>query len=335
MTSDQESINSSSSSSSSSDNTKNSYNTIKASIKEVYLWMDSELIDIFKIDDKLTWVEQKEDIITKLLPPLYKLVNKKYSVTNSDLLKMLYGRWRSRHRINNIGMQGKERVEQNKRRAKKNSKMQEKKKRRTRAVNYLLQGKDKYIQRYPEKDLVQILKDSAYHSEEWEETDSDADVEDNGSEPTIQTKSTSIVIYERWWRSPALHNLLHKRIDPTVNFLRKKQPNLKRKSVQVDKNPASVPPIGAPSWCLNEDALKKFNRRTDNIPIYDYDTEDHDNDSENNTTGDDESRESRENRKRKTNDNEDRDNRKRKRSSRKKSSKQKRRKKSKRSKYIK
>ncbi|PKC57568.1 hypothetical protein RhiirA1_472293 [Rhizophagus irregularis] len=316
MTSDQESINSSSSSSSSSDNTKNSYNTIKASIKEVYLWMDSELIDIFKIDDKLTWVEQKEDIITKLLPPLYKLVNKKYSVTNSDLLKMLYGRWRSRHRVNNIGMQGKERVEQNKRRAKKNSKMQEKKKRRTRAVNYLLQGKDKYIQRYPEKDLVQILKDSAYHLEEWKETDSDADIEDNGSsEPTIQTKSTSIVIYERWWHSPA--------------------PNLKRKSIQVDKNPASVPPIGTPSWCLNEDALKKFNCQTDNIPIYDYDTEDHDNssnDSENNTTGDDESRESRENRKRKTNDNEDRDNRKRKRSSRKKSSKQKRRKKSKRSK---
>ncbi|PKC00824.1 hypothetical protein RhiirA5_427648 [Rhizophagus irregularis] len=316
MTSDQESINSSSSSSSSSDNTKNSYNTIKASIKEVYLWMDSELIDIFKIDDKLTWVEQKEDIITKLLPPLYKLVNKKYSVTNSDLLKMLYGRWRSRHRVNNIGMQGKERVEQNKRRAKKNSKMQEKKKRRTRAVNYLLQGKDKYIQRYPEKDLVQILKDSAYHLEEWKETDSDADIEDNGSsEPTIQTKSTSIVIYERWWHSPA--------------------PNLKRKSIQVDKNPASVPPIGTPSWCLNEDALKKFNCQTDNIPIYDYDNQDHDNssnDSENNTTGDDESRESRENRKRKTNDNEDRDNRKRKRSSRKKSSKQKRRKKSKRSK---
>jgi hypothetical protein len=47
---------------------------------------------------------------------------------------------------------------------------------------------------------VKILKDSAYHSEEWEETDLDVVVEDD--EEAIQTKSTSIVIYERWWRSP-------------------------------------------------------------------------------------------------------------------------------------
>jgi hypothetical protein len=31
--------------------------------------------------------------------------------------------------------------------------------------------KDKYILRYPEEDLVKILRDSSYHSEEWEETD--------------------------------------------------------------------------------------------------------------------------------------------------------------------
>ena len=69
-------------------------------------------------------MEQKENIITKLLPPLYKLVNKKYSITNAKLLKMLYGRWRSRHRVSNIKKQGEEKIKQNKRRAKKNSKMQ-------------------------------------------------------------------------------------------------------------------------------------------------------------------------------------------------------------------
>jgi len=49
---------------------------------------------------------------------------------------------------------------------------------------------------------VKILKDSAYHSEEWEETDSDVVVEDN--EEAIQTKSTLLVTYERWWHSPAV-----------------------------------------------------------------------------------------------------------------------------------
>jgi hypothetical protein len=37
---------------------------------------------------------------------------------------MLYGRWRSRHRINNLKNQGEERVKLNKRRARKNSRMQ-------------------------------------------------------------------------------------------------------------------------------------------------------------------------------------------------------------------
>src|SRR5256885_8412146 len=34
-----------------------------------------------------------------------------------------------------------------------------------------MEGNDKYIKRYPEKDLVHILKNSGYHSSEWEETD--------------------------------------------------------------------------------------------------------------------------------------------------------------------
>jgi hypothetical protein len=153
MDSDQESVSSSSSSSSSSSpsslssSSATSYKTIKASIvyylfviysffsfylhlsiilqKEVFIWADSELKDIYEINEKQTWAEQKDNIITKLLPPLYKLINKKYSVSNVKLLKMLYGRWRSRHRVNNIKNQGEERMKQDKRRAKKNSKMQD------------------------------------------------------------------------------------------------------------------------------------------------------------------------------------------------------------------
>ncbi|GET67284.1 hypothetical protein GLOIN_2v1488788 [Rhizophagus irregularis DAOM 181602=DAOM 197198] len=144
--------------------------------------------------------EQKDNIVTKLLPPLYKLVNKKYKVSNSDLLKMLYGRWRSRHRVN-----------------------------------------------------------SGYHSEEWEETDED-DEDDENDEEEVVTKKNSIYIYERWWRSPA-------------SYLKKKPPNLKCKRVLDKTETVSVPPAGAPSWCLNREALEKFNRLTKNIPVYDYDTD--------------------------------------------------------------
>ena len=109
--------------------------------------------------------------------------------------------------------------------------------------------------------------------------------------------------------------------------MRKKPPSMKQKRVQTDKT-TSAPPLGVPSWCLNEEALKKLNRPTDNIQTYDdYDSEDQaisNNDSENITTTDDESRETR---RRKTNNNEGRQNKK-----RKKNSKQKKRKNSKRSK---
>jgi hypothetical protein len=77
------------------------------------------------IDNKLTWAEQKNDIVTKLIPPLYKLVNKKYDVSNNDLLTMLRARWRSRHRVHNIEIQGKEKVKKNKRRVSKNTRVQD------------------------------------------------------------------------------------------------------------------------------------------------------------------------------------------------------------------
>jgi hypothetical protein len=76
--------------------------------------------------------------------------------------------------------------------------------------------------------------------------------------------------------------------------LRKKKPNLKQKRVLGDKNPGVSPPVGAPSWCLNKDALRKFNHPTENIPIYDN-TEDQDGDSKSDASDDG----SRENRKKK------------------------------------
>ncbi|PKK57330.1 hypothetical protein RhiirC2_858261, partial [Rhizophagus irregularis] len=167
--------------------------------------------------------------------------------------------------------------------------MQEKKKRRAHATNYLIENKNKYILRYPEEDLVKILKDSGYHSEEWEETDPEEEwpitqsavVEDDEIiEEAIKQKSSSIYIHNKWWRSPALLRLLHDRIDPTVELLKKKPLTLKRKRAQSSQsryNTSNVPPIGVPSWCLNQDALEQFNYSNVNIPVYDYNTDNQDN----------------------------------------------------------
>ncbi|RIB24222.1 hypothetical protein C2G38_2285190 [Gigaspora rosea] len=128
--------------------------------KKVFIWCDSALKDIYYIDEKLTWADQKNDIITKLLPALCKKVNKKYNVLQQELLKMLYGRWRAHHCEFNIRKQGDKQVERNRRRKAKNSMVKDKKQRRVSAVDYLLAMKDPHIMKYPQSDLVAILKDS-------------------------------------------------------------------------------------------------------------------------------------------------------------------------------
>ena len=87
-----------------------------------------------------------------------------------------------------------------------------------------------------------------------------------------------------------LQHLLHNRIDPTVKLMRTKLLQFKYKRVQRDKTISNIPPIGAPNWCLNEEALEKFNRATDNIPVYDDiddDSEDDDRGNNGNNTEDD------------------------------------------------
>ena len=56
-----------------------------------------------------------------------------------------------------------------------------------------------------------------------------------------------------------LQRLLHDRIDPTVEKLRKKPRILKIKRVQRCKTTTSMPPVDTPNWCLTDEALKRFN----------------------------------------------------------------------------
>ena len=82
-----------------------------------------------------------------------------------------------------------------------------------------------------------------------------------------------------------LQRLLHNRIDLTVEELRKKPLIKKFKRVQRYKSTTSVPPVGTPNWCLNEQALKKFNRSINETPIYDHNTDqDDENDEYHNNT---------------------------------------------------
>jgi len=53
---------------------------------------------------------------------------------------------------------------------------------------------------------MQILKNSGYHSEEWEETDPEDEPTDLNEDAEIireavKKKTMSIRVYQKWWRS--------------------------------------------------------------------------------------------------------------------------------------
>src|SRR3954452_4075634 len=87
-----------------------------------------------------------------------------------------------------------------------------------------------------------------------------------------------------------LCRLLYEQIDPAVELLRKKPNTLKIKRVEKYKTTTNEPPIGMPGWCLNREVLERFNRATNNIPVYDDDTADesqeYDNGNQNDTEDD-------------------------------------------------
>ncbi|CAB5354197.1 unnamed protein product [Rhizophagus irregularis] len=116
------------------------------------------------------------------------------------------------------------------------------------------------------------IDESDYHSEEWKETNSDEENDIIGEESAVKEKTMSIHIYETCNYLLKLQHLLHDRIDLTIEKLMKKPRILKIKRVQRCKTITSMPPVDTPNWCLTDEALKRFNHSTNEIPTYDYNT---------------------------------------------------------------
>jgi hypothetical protein len=89
----------------------------------VFIVANSDLYSIYQIRKELTWEVQKNDILTKLLPPLRRKINKKYKVTSADIVQMLQRRHRSQHHEYNIETKGEDFVKKKSRRATKNTAM--------------------------------------------------------------------------------------------------------------------------------------------------------------------------------------------------------------------
>ncbi|CAG8678351.1 8522_t:CDS:2, partial [Dentiscutata erythropus] len=204
---------------------------------------NSDLYSIYQIQKELTWEVQKNDILTKLLPPLKRKINKKYKVTSADIVQMLQRCHRSQHHEYNIETKGEDFVKRNSRRATKNTAMSN--------------GGDKYIKRYPKKDLEKILNDTGYHSEEWEETD---------DEELMTTTTTTLLSSSAVARttsslssSEARPTIIDSDYDIVIRICKKQnKPRIRNIVSKIHRE--INPPKGAPSWTLSEEALISENR---------------------------------------------------------------------------
>ena len=89
----------------------------------MFIVANSDLYSIYQIRKELTWKVQKNDILTKLLPPLRRKINKKYKVASADIVQMLQRRHRSQHHEYNNETKGEDFVKKNSRRTTKNTAM--------------------------------------------------------------------------------------------------------------------------------------------------------------------------------------------------------------------
>ncbi|RHZ71860.1 hypothetical protein Glove_251g8 [Diversispora epigaea] len=93
-------------------------------------------------------------------------------------------------------------------------------------------------------------------------------------------KTTSIYVYEKWWRSDTLIKLFNERIDPVVKDVCKKQQRQRIRNVASKINRDGHPPVEAPSWTLNTVALMRENRDQSKIVIYDPNTKEKESEGE-------------------------------------------------------
>lgn len=82
---------------------------------------ESKYKDKYPIKKEVTWIDQRDFITTNILPKISKALNKKYSVSDYEIMKMLRGRWRSRNNTWRIKQRGD--VKRENRRVKKNNEM--------------------------------------------------------------------------------------------------------------------------------------------------------------------------------------------------------------------
>jgi hypothetical protein len=75
----------------------------------------------YPIKKELTWIKQKDFITSNILPKISKELNKKYKVSNHEIMKMLRGRWRSRNNTWRLRKNGNAKRES--RRVRKNTEM--------------------------------------------------------------------------------------------------------------------------------------------------------------------------------------------------------------------
>ncbi|CAB4430966.1 unnamed protein product [Rhizophagus irregularis] len=225
----------------SDDDSETDEENARAEMKVILKTMPTELT--LRYDEKFT-NETNADILRQLIPRLIASMKPRFSPSYkqiNDWLAALHKHRRARLLYVERGV-----IDKDNRRLHKNNRLSEKKSRRVKGAISLFKRNDDRVKDYDKTEVLNILKDTRYHSPEDSETDKE--------QPDGKRK---IIVYNLSWRSDELINFLRNVLDTHVFSLQTAQLTRGRNYDDESYCITSRHPKNAPEWAY----------KTQNTPV--------------------------------------------------------------------
>ncbi|PKY24728.1 hypothetical protein RhiirB3_439410 [Rhizophagus irregularis] len=227
-----------------------------------------EVVQILKgLDNSLfinhtrRWLDIEKNVSQNTLPAIKKALGDQFQYTDTELKKVLQNLHRHRRDAYTVSLDPLK-SKANKQRTGINSRRKDKKERRQRGLQYMVDNEDQLLidlQPPMEWDdwinnLNEVIGNSNYHSDEVSESDEEKvqEEKDNKIRPSRKESSNHVLhVYDKQWRSQRARLLLRRadEVGETIQNIKMTRKRWYNDQTYVENN--SKPPLNAPKWTIS------------------------------------------------------------------------------------
>ncbi|PKC53798.1 hypothetical protein RhiirA1_478551 [Rhizophagus irregularis] len=213
------------------------------------------------IDHTRRWLDIEKNVSQNTLPAIKKALGDRFQYTDTELKKVLQNLHRHRRDAYTVSLDPLK-SKANKQRTGINSRRKDKKERRQRGLQYMVDNEDQLLidlQPPMEWDdwinnLNEVIGNSNYHSDEVSESDEEKvqEEKDNKIRPSRKESSNHVLhVYDKQWRSQRARLLLRRadEVGETIQNIKMTRKRWYNDQTYVENN--SKPPLNAPKWTIS------------------------------------------------------------------------------------